>query len=106
MAATVLARGLAAPHDKAMAVRALLQQHRRVVANGRPRPLSLIADATDVAYFEAATPGRAHRSSVLAPCPPGARRARVSRPSGVSGVVHGRRAVLARPIRPRGRSHP
>ena len=58
-AATVLARGLAAPQDKAMAVRALLQQHTRMVASGRPRPLSLIADATDVTFFEAATLGTA-----------------------------------------------
>ena len=58
-AATVLARGLIVPPDKVMAVRALLQRHKQVAANGRPRSLSEIADAIDLNCFEAAALGTA-----------------------------------------------
>jgi helicase len=53
-AATILAKGLVAPPEKAMAVRALLAPIERLTGDAKPRPLSLIADAGQLTYFEAA----------------------------------------------------
>jgi hypothetical protein len=53
-AATVLAKGLVTPADKAMAVRTLIAAYDRASGEQKPRPLSLIADAQELSQFEAA----------------------------------------------------
>jgi hypothetical protein len=53
-AATVLAKGLVTPADKAMGVRTLIAAYERAPGEQKPRPLSLIADAQELSQFEAA----------------------------------------------------
>jgi hypothetical protein len=53
-AATVLAKGLVTPADKAMAVRTLVAEYERALGGQKTRPLSLIADAQEITQFEAA----------------------------------------------------
>jgi replicative superfamily II helicase len=53
-AATVLAKGLVTPADKAIAVRTLIAEYEQAPGAQKPRPLSLIADAQEITQFEAA----------------------------------------------------